>query len=154
MTFEDAPPANPSAPRDSVALGLAASGCVAAFYGASALLTHRFLDAATVGPLVGGLALIAALLVYEYRSSRPLLCVSSLASTLPVAGIAVAVCAAAASVSAITLTGTLLAHRFSSLQLGLLYLSQWAPGWSASASALGCPGAVHRRLLAGAPSPR
>ena len=45
LTFEDAPPANPDAPRDLPAIALAAVGCVAAFFGASELTTHRFLDA-------------------------------------------------------------------------------------------------------------
>src|SRR6202035_3243133 len=44
LTFEDAPPADRDAPRDLVAIGLAASGSVAAFWGASELTTHRFLD--------------------------------------------------------------------------------------------------------------
>ena len=49
LTFEDAPPADPDAPRAPLAIGLAAAGCVAAFYGASELLTHPFLDAQTFG---------------------------------------------------------------------------------------------------------
>src|ERR1700684_215810 len=48
LTFEDSPPANPDSPRDLPAIGLAAVGCVAAFFGASELLTHPFLDAATI----------------------------------------------------------------------------------------------------------
>ena len=44
LTFDDAPPADPDAPRDLPAIALAAVGCVAAFFGASELLTHRFLD--------------------------------------------------------------------------------------------------------------
>jgi predicted MFS family arabinose efflux permease len=43
LTFVDAPPADPEAPRDVPALTLAAAGSVAAFFGASQLLTHRFL---------------------------------------------------------------------------------------------------------------
>jgi hypothetical protein len=54
LTFQDVPPADRSAPRDPLAVGLAASGCVAAFFGASELLTHRFLDALTFGPLIVG----------------------------------------------------------------------------------------------------
>lgn len=125
LTFEDAPPADRSAPRDPFAVGLAAAGCVAAFYGASELLTHRFLDASTFVPLVGGLALIGTLLVHQYRAKRPLLIVRPLASTLPVAGIAVAICTAAAAVSAIALTGAVLQDRFSPLHLGLLYLPEF-----------------------------
>jgi hypothetical protein len=46
LTFEDVPPVDRSRRLDPLALGLAASGCVAAFFGASELLTHRFLDPA------------------------------------------------------------------------------------------------------------
>src|SRR5436309_8602660 len=73
LTFEDSPPADRDAPRAPLAVGLAAAGCVAAFYGASELLTHPFLDAQTFVPLVGGLALIVILIVSQYRSKRPLL---------------------------------------------------------------------------------
>jgi MFS family permease len=48
LTFENTPPANPQAPRDAIALGLAIAGPVAAFYGASELLTKPFLDAVTL----------------------------------------------------------------------------------------------------------
>jgi MFS family permease len=59
LTFEDAPPAaaeSPDAPgagdaagppKDPLALGLAAAGCLLAFYGASELLTHEFVGART-----------------------------------------------------------------------------------------------------------
>lgn len=125
LTYRYRPPADPGAPVDHLALALATLGCVAAFFGASWLLTHRFLDAAASGPLLGGLLLIAALFVHEYTSKRPLLCVRSLVSTLPVAGITAAVCAAAASVSAISLTQTSLAPRHTPLHLGLLYLPEF-----------------------------
>jgi hypothetical protein len=116
LTFEDSPPANRSAPWDPVAIALATSGSVAAFFGASQLLTHRFLDPATFAPLVGGLALIILLVVNQYRSKRPLLTIRSmLVSTMPVAGIVVALLAAAASVSATELTASLLAHRYGPL---------------------------------------
>ena len=41
LTFEDAPPADPTAPKDPLAIVLAAVGAGAAFFGASELLTHR-----------------------------------------------------------------------------------------------------------------
>jgi MFS family permease len=127
LTFEDAPPADADAPRDPVALGLAASGCAAAFYGASELLTHRFLDAQTSGPLIGGLALILALVVSQYRARRPLLTIRSmLTSTVPVAGIIVALAAAAASVTATDLTASVLAPHYTPLHLGLLFLPELA----------------------------
>src|SRR5262249_28703820 len=124
LTFEDAPPANPSAPRDPAALGLAAAGSVAAFWGASELLTHRFLDPVAAVPLLGGGALIALLLVYQYRARRPLLTVRNLNSTIPLSAIVVLVCAAAASVAAVTLTGTVLAPHYTPLNLGLLYVPE------------------------------
>jgi MFS family permease len=125
LTFEDAPPADRAAPRDPLAIGLAASGCVAAFYGASELLTHRFLDVQTLVPLMGGLALIVVLVVNQYRSRRPLLTIRTmLTSTVPVAGIVVALSAAAASVSATVLTAGELAPHYTPLHLGLLYLPE------------------------------
>jgi MFS family permease len=58
LTFQDAPPADRTAPRNPLPVGLAAAGCVAAFYGASELLTHSFVNAVTLVPLLGGLGLI------------------------------------------------------------------------------------------------
>ncbi|MBY8876166.1 MFS transporter [Actinacidiphila acidipaludis] len=125
LTFRDTPPVNPEAPIDFIALGLATLGCVSAFFGASRLLTHRFLDPTACAPLLGGLLLIIILFVHEYTAKNPLLCVRSLVSTLPVAGIVAAICAAAASVSAISLTLTSLSTRYSPLHLGLLYLPEF-----------------------------
>ena len=122
LTFEDVPPADRRRPLDPLALGLATSGCVAAFFGASELLTHRFLDPVTFVPLIVGLLLILALLAAEYRGRCALLDVRPLVSTFPTTGILVAICAAAASVSAIVLSGAVLAPHHSPLHLGLLYL--------------------------------
>ncbi len=124
LTFQDAPPADRSAPRDPVAIGLAISGAVAAFWGASELTTHKFLDPVAVIPLLGGLALIIILLVYQYTARNPLLPLRTLNSTIPVTGIVVAVCAAAASTSAIGLTSTVLAGHYTPLHLGLLYIPE------------------------------
>jgi MFS family permease len=125
LTFEDAPPADRDAPRAPLAIGLAASGCVAAFYGASELLTHRFVGPQTLLPLLAGLALIVVLVVNQYRSRRPLLTIRTmLTSTIPVAGIVVALSAAAASVSATVLTAGELAPHYTPLHLGLLYLPE------------------------------
>src|SRR5689334_2638802 len=110
LTFEDAPPADPTAPRDLLAIGLAGAGSAAAFFGASELFGHRFFAPVALGPLVGGVALIAALTVYQFRASEPLLTVRTmLTSTMPVAQIVLALFAAAASVSATALAATLLA---------------------------------------------
>jgi predicted MFS family arabinose efflux permease len=127
LTFDDAPPADPDSPRDPLAIALAAVGCVAAFFGASELLTHSFLDPVTILPLLGGLATIVVLIVYQFRAKRPLLTIRTmLTSTMPVAGIVVALFAAAASVSATALTAAVLAERYGPLHVGLLYLPEVA----------------------------
>ena len=127
LTFEDAPPANPDSPRDLPAIALAAVGCVAAFFGASQLTSHAFLDPVVIVPLLGGLAVIVVLVVYQYRAKRPLLTIRTmLTSTIPVAGIAVALFAAAASVSATVLTAAALAGHYSPLHIGVLYLPEVA----------------------------
>jgi MFS family permease len=124
LTFSDVPPADRSAPRDGMAIGLAAVGCVAAFWGSSELTTHRFLAAPTALPLLGGLALIGILFIHQYRGKHSLLTVRSLASTLPAAGMVAAICAAAASVSATALSMSVLESRYSPLHLGMLYLPE------------------------------
>ena len=127
LTFEDAPPANPDSPTDLPAIALAATGCVAAFFGSSELLTHPFLNGETIVPLLGGLALIVVLIVYQFRAKQPLLTIRSmLTSTMPVAGIVVALFAAAASVSATALTAAALTARYKPLHVGLLYLPEVA----------------------------
>src|SRR5204862_7779990 len=67
LTFEDSPAANPDSPRDLPAIALAGVGCVAAFFGASELTSHGILDPVTIVPLLGGLATIVALVIYQYR---------------------------------------------------------------------------------------
>jgi nucleotide-binding universal stress UspA family protein/MFS family permease len=124
LTFQDAPPADRSAPRDVRAIGLAAAGSVAAFWGAAELTTHSFTSPVVLGPLLGGLALIVALWVYQYRSPNPLLRLRIFATTIPVSGTVVAICAAAASTSAIGLTVTVLARHYPPLQLGLLFVPE------------------------------
>lgn len=124
LTFQDAPPADRTAPRDRTAIGLAAAGSALAFWGASELLTHAFFDPLAIVPLLAGLVLITALWVYEYRARRPLLIVRSLASTIPVSGIVVGICAAAAATSAIALSATILAPHYSPLHLGLLFVPE------------------------------
>jgi MFS family permease len=125
LTFEDAPPANLDAPRDFPAIGLAAVGCFAAFIGASELTSHSFGSAAVLVPLFGGLLVIVALIAYQFRSSRPLLTVKPmLTSSIPVAGIVVALFAAAASIAATGLTAAVLAERYGPVKIGLLYLPE------------------------------
>jgi MFS family permease len=125
LTFDDAPPANPDSPRDLPAIALAAVGCVAAFFGASELTSHRFLDPLTIVPMLGGLATIVVLVIYQYHAKRPLLMVRTmLTSSIPVAGISVALFAAAASVSATALTVGVLEGHYSPLRIGVLFLPE------------------------------
>jgi len=137
LTYEYQPPADTSAPWEPRAILLAALGPAAAFYGASELLTHEFFAAQTLGPLLGGLAVIAFLVVFQYRAPRPLLIVKPvLTSTIPVGGLVIALFAAAASVSVTRLTAGLQAGLYSPVHLGLLYLPELA-GAVLSAVALG-----------------
>jgi MFS family permease len=125
LTFEDAPPADPESPKDPLALGMAAVGCVAAFFGASQLTSHAFLDPIAIIPLIGGLAVIVALVVYQATAKNPLLTIGEMVkSTIPVAGIALALLAAAASVSATALTAEAMSEKYGPLHLGLLYLPE------------------------------
>ena len=125
LTFDDAPPADLDAPRDLKAIALATVGCTAAFVGAAQLTTHAFSDLAASLPMFGGLALIVALIVYQFRAKRPLLTVRTmLTSAIPVAGVGVALFAAAASVAATALTANVLLENFSPVQVGLIYLPE------------------------------
>jgi hypothetical protein len=67
---------------------------------------------------------IVILVVYQFRAPRALLTIRGLASTMPTAGIVVALFGAAASVSATGLTASVLAARAGPLHVGLLYLPE------------------------------
>jgi nucleotide-binding universal stress UspA family protein/MFS family permease len=145
LTFEDAPPANPDSPTDVPAIGLAGIGCVAAFFGASELTTHAFVSWWTLAPLIGGLAVIATLITYQCVTPRPLLTIKQmLVSSIPVAGIALALFAAAASVSATDLTVNVLAPHYSAAHIGILFLPE-VGGAVVTAIALGV--VIRRRAV-------
>lgn len=103
LTYEDAPPQDPGAPIDIVAITLAGFGTAAAFFGVSELTSHAFGDAIVLIPLLAGVGLIVLLLVHQYAVEDPLMPVAKLTSTIPVAAILVAMCAGAASVGLIGL---------------------------------------------------
>ncbi|MGV9803142.1 MFS transporter [Mycobacterium sp. NPDC003449] len=125
LTFDDAPPADLDAPRDLWAIGLASVGCAAAFIGAAQLTTHGFGDAAVSAPMFGGLLLIVVLVVYQFRARRPLLTIRTmLTSSIPVAGVGVALFAAAASVAATALTAQVFLQSYNPVRVGLLYLPE------------------------------
>jgi MFS family permease len=121
LTFEDQPPQDRSAPWDWVAIVLAGGGAAAAFFGASELLTHRMLDVIVFVPLVAGAAMIVALVAFEYHVEQPLMPVRQIATTFPVAGITLAMCAGAASVAIVTLVQTALQTKASPTHLGMLF---------------------------------
>jgi nucleotide-binding universal stress UspA family protein len=76
-------------------------------------------------PMLVGLALIVALIVYQFRARRPLLTIRTmLTSSIPVAGVGVALFAAAASVAATALTANVLLQTYSPVRVGLLYLPE------------------------------
>jgi MFS family permease len=127
LTYDHTPPANRQAPKDPFAVGLAMLGPVAAFFGASELTTHPFVSAITLIPLLGGLGLIVTLVVWETKSRNPLLPLGPLLeSTIPVSGVVIALCAAAASVSASDLTLSLVTAQHGALHAGLLFLPELA----------------------------
>jgi hypothetical protein len=137
LTYEHTAPANRRAPKDPVAIGLAVTGSIAAFFGASELATHPFLSAQTVIPLFAGLPLILVLILWETKSRNPLLPLGPLLeSTIPVTGVVIALCAAAASVSVSDLTVALVTAQHGALHAGLLSLPELA-GALIAAFALG-----------------
>ncbi|HEX4467671.1 MAG TPA: MFS transporter [Solirubrobacteraceae bacterium] len=121
LTFEDQPPQDRSAPWDWVAQVLAGLGCAAAFFGASELQTHALLSLIVFAPLLGGAAMIVLLLLVEYAIDRPLFPVRSLMSTLPLAGVLIAMCAGAASVALVELAQSALQSKVSPGHMAMLF---------------------------------
>lgn len=97
LTYQDALPQDTGAPWDIIAIALAAAGCASAFFGAGELETSSSPGAAAIAPLISGVVMIAGLVVHQYRGREPLMPMRQLATTIPVAGILVAMCASAAS---------------------------------------------------------
>jgi MFS family permease len=121
LTFEDQQPQDRSAPWDWVAQTLAGGGCAAAFFGASELQTHRLVSVIVFLPLLAGLAMVIALVVYEYRLRTPLIPVRSFTTTIPVAGIVVAMTAGAASVAIVELVQTALQTKMTPTHMATLF---------------------------------
>jgi MFS family permease len=103
LTYEDAEPQDAGAPIDVVSVTLAGFGTSAAFFGVSGLSAHSFGAPIVLIPLLAGVALIVLLMVHQYTVEDPLMPVEKLATTIPVAMILVAMCAAAVSVGLIDL---------------------------------------------------
>lgn len=140
LTFEDQPPQDRSAPWDWVALFLAGGGCAAAFFGASELQTHRMLDLIVFFPLLAGVAMLVGLVVHGYVVKRPLMPVRQLATTFPVAGIVIAMCAGAASIAIVELAQTALQTKTTPVHAAMLF---W-PEFGAAALAAVLFGALFR----------
>jgi MFS family permease len=121
LTFEDQPPQDPSARTDWFGLLTAGLGAAAAFFGASELQTHPLLSVIVFVPLLAGIGLIVTLIVHQATTRRPLMPIRQLASTFPVAGILVAICAGAASVALVELIQTAWQMRASPVHLGMLF---------------------------------
>jgi MFS family permease len=121
LTYEDQEPQDTSAPWDWVAQTLAGVGCAAAFFGAAQLVSHSLGDPLVFIPLIGGLLCIASLIVYEYRISNPLMPIERLATTFPVAGIVIAMCAGAASVGVVALVQTAMQTKATPEHVAMLF---------------------------------
>jgi MFS family permease len=109
LTYEDEDPHDTSAPWDWVAVALGAVGCVAAFFGAARLESTRSVTVEALVPLVAGIALVVILVVYQYRRKNALMPVRELATTLPVFGILIALCASASAFGLMDMALTALA---------------------------------------------
>ncbi len=125
LTFEDQEPQDPSAPWDWVAMALAGFGTAAAFFGASELATHPMTSVIVMVPLLTGAGLVIVLVIDQYLIRRPLMPVRQLATTFPVAGIAIALTAGAASVAAIELAGTALQKQGDPIHIAMLFWPQF-----------------------------
>ncbi len=133
LTFEDQPPQDRSAPWDWVAQILAGGGCAAAFFGASELQTHAMLSLIVFLPLLVGIAMVGALLLFEYHVKNPLIPLRSLTSTLPVAGVLIAMCAGAASVTLVELAQTALQTKADPIHAGMLFWPEFAAALATAA---------------------
>jgi MFS family permease len=133
LTWEDVEPQDRSSPWDWVAMILAGGGCSAAFFGASELETHPFVSVIVMLPLLAGLLGIIGLVLHQYKVKRPLMPVRQLATTKPVAGIIVALCAGAASVAAIDLVETALQSGVPPAHAGSLFWPQLGGAFLAAA---------------------
>jgi MFS family permease len=134
LTYEDQEPQAPEAPVDLVAMVLAGAGCAAAFFGVSYLTGHRLLSLPVLAPLLAGVAMIAALLVWEHRVEDPLMPVQRLVSTFPLAGVLVAMTAGAGSVAFVELAQTALeARKVAPGHAGMLFWPEFGAALLAAA---------------------
>lgn len=136
LTYEDEGAADKSAPWDFAALTMALLGSGAAFYGAGALQAFGVLDVKALLPLCGGFALVIALVVHQYKAKRPLMPVRAFATTVPVAGITLALFASAAGFGLMELVLTALKTARTPRAAALLFLPEFV-GAAAVAAVFG-----------------
>jgi MFS family permease len=125
LTYEDSPPQDRTVPWDWVAIFLAGGGCAAAFFGASELEIHKSASIVSIATLGGGILLLAALIVYQYRLKEPLMPVKQLATSLPLIGVVVAICASAAAFGLMELTLTGLQPKSTPAHTAALFLPEF-----------------------------
>ncbi|WP_213450387.1 MFS transporter [Rhizomonospora bruguierae] len=125
LTFRDEPAQDRSAPWDVVALGVAFVGCVSAFFGAGVLQARMTASPLALVPLVVGVALIVFLVIYEYRLPNPLIPVKALATSVPVAGIFVALAASAAAFGVMGLLLSFLHRASTPTAAALIFLPEF-----------------------------
>lgn len=132
LTYEDNDPQDTTAPWDWIAVALAGTGCFAAFFGAAELESSRAATALSLAPLLGGIALVVVLVVYQYRLDNALMPVRQLATTLPVFGILIALCASASAFGLTDLALTALAKADPS-HVALLFLPEFGAALATAA---------------------
>jgi MFS family permease len=122
LTFTDAPPQAPDAPRDWAAITLAGLGCAAAFFGASELDTHPMVSLVVLAPLVSGAVLLVVLVLHQVTARDPLMPMGQLLTTFCVPAVIIAMSAGAASIPLIELAQSALQGTVSPVHLGVLLL--------------------------------
>lgn len=145
LTFVEQPPTDREVEFDPISLGLASSGCVAAFFGAANLVNHSFTDPIVLAPMLVGALLLVGLIVHQSSVRDPLMPVRQLGHTIPVAAILLAMCAGAGSVALVGLVQLTVESRDLSSALfwpefvgalvtasifGYLFFTRWIPLFS------------------------
>jgi MFS transporter len=124
LTYVDTPPQESGAPWDIVAVLLAALGCAASFYGAAQLQNVGPVPS-SLAPLLAGVAILVALIVHQYRGRQPLMPLRQLATTFPITGIIIALCASASAFGLSELTLIVLLKKSSPTSVAVQFLPEF-----------------------------
>jgi MFS family permease len=133
LTFKDDERADAEAPWDVVAIVLAGAGCAAGFYGAGRLQGSSAASSRPITALVVGVLLVVLLVVYQYRTDRPLMPVRQLATTYPVTGLVIALFGSAAAFGLMELILTALQSTRSPTQVALLFVPEFVAALATAA---------------------